>query len=217
MSCRGTERRHDPSYSRHRRVICAAEFLLHRDFLERRAWLLSPPKQRGLPSAAEPQRVLIFPGRGGLGNCRSLGLREGVGLPSMEGMTWGWGRRGPSLCASQRECRLFQKKVTHRNTRCVVWRPWGTSKAAERPTNAQRFRLSWEPLFSQMTQSRPEVGESAGQWGRLAGLGSPCCNLASVISDFKHKELAHGWARWAGGSARGLKHSLQMIKLWGEG
>lgn len=90
----------------------------------------------------EPQRVLIFPGRGGLGACRSLGLREGVGLPSMEGMTWGRGHRGPSLCASQRECRLFQEKVTHRNTLCVVWRPWGTSKAAERPTNAQRFRLS---------------------------------------------------------------------------
>ena len=129
-----------------------------------------PPEQRGLPSA-------VFPGRGGLGACRSLLLGRTWVIPAWRGGTEPRAQGPFSLCVSKRMWTFPGEGYPQRPPVCVPWKSGGGPSTMQRDPPVLTDPGSVETLCLHGSPCHSPEGESAGQQGCLAGIEGPCCNL----------------------------------------
>ena len=153
----------------HWRVLSAA-VVIAQGFPRQESMTPEPPEQRGLPST-------VFPGRGGLGACRSLLLGRTWDSPAWWGGTEPRAQGPFSLCVSKRVWTFPGEGYPQRPSVCVPWKSGGGPSTLQRDPPVLTDAGSVETFCLHGSPFHGPKGESAGQRGCLAGIEGPCCNL----------------------------------------
>ena len=153
----------------HWRVLSAA-VVIAQGFPRQESMTPEPREQRGLPST-------VFPGRGGLGACRSLLLGRTWDSPAWWGGTEPRAQGPFSLCVSNRVWTCPGEGYPQRPSVCVPWKSGGGPSTLQRDPPVLTDAGSVETFCLHGSPCHGPKGESAGQRGCLAGIEGPCCNL----------------------------------------
>ena len=153
----------------HWRVLSAA-VVIAQGFPRQESMTPELPEQRGLPST-------VFPGRGGLGACRSLLLGRTWDSPAWWGGTEPRAQGPFSLCISNRVWTCPGEGYPQRPSVCVPWKSGGGPSTLQRDPPVLTDAGSVETFCLHGSPCHGPKGESAGQRGCLAGIEGPCCNL----------------------------------------
>ena len=153
----------------HWRVLSAA-VVIAQGFPRQESMTPEPREQRGLPST-------VFPGRGGLGACRSLLLGRTWDSPAWWGGTEPRAQGPFSLFVSNRVWTCPGEGYPQRPSVCVPWKSGGGPSTLQRDPPVLTDAGSVETFCLHGSPCHGPKGESAGQRGCLAGIEGPCCNL----------------------------------------